>query len=145
MLKVSEKNCVAASFLTTKGRILANAFIYDLPKDSVDDAASPAADGVIVEVHSSVAQEFARFLSTYKLRSKVKIEQMADVRCSFFPRTDSLSASSVTAVLEHFNTEGSSSATPLLAVQDPRTSPSLGCRVLLTTFISPSGNILTSQ
>jgi hypothetical protein len=109
--------------------------MYDLPKDPNDDDDT---DDVLIEVHSSVVTEFVRFMKTYKLRSKIKIELMPDVRCSFFPSEDTVTAASGTKM--PINTSDCKNGLFWIAVADPRTKPSLGSRALLNPSSSPPGN-----
>jgi len=55
-------DCLAASFLTSKGRIFANTFLY---LENNDD--------ILVDVHTALAADLKRHLTLYKLRSKVTI------------------------------------------------------------------------
>lgn len=59
-------NCLATAFLSTKGRVIADAFIFNNSNDK-DDI-------VIVETDKAIHAKLLKFLSSYKLRSKVSIK-----------------------------------------------------------------------
>ena len=77
--KLSEKeNCMPASLLTNKGRIFANTILYYISKDS---DSSPR---VILELHKDSCSEVQRYLTMYRLRSKVAIKPLP-WSCNFIP------------------------------------------------------------
>lgn len=63
-----EGDCLAASFLTSKGRVFANAFVYQLPSEGLQD--------ILVEVDSRLAAALSRYLTVYKLRAKATIKAL---------------------------------------------------------------------
>lgn len=61
-------DCLPTSFLTSKGRIFTNAFIYQLPSEGLQD--------ILLEVNSKMHAELKRYLSMYKLRAKANIKAL---------------------------------------------------------------------
>lgn len=57
------------AFLTSKGRIFTNAFIYQLPSEGLQD--------ILVEVNNQMHAELKRYLSVYKLRAKANIKALS--------------------------------------------------------------------
>ena len=58
---------IAAAFLTTKGRILADAILYNV----IDKETTKRT--VVIETHKCMTQELQKYLTMYRLRSNVKI------------------------------------------------------------------------
>eukprot|EP01038_Epipyxis_sp_PR26KG_P008349 gene8349-11294_t len=95
MLKL-HGDCIAGSFLTTKGRILVNTFIY-LLDDTISDfitnnyieplsfhsilsAHAGQASSFIIEFETDLTNDIRNHLTAYKLRSKIEIKQV-DLQC----------------------------------------------------------------
>jgi len=75
-------SCCGTVFLTPKGRVLADAFLYERkPKENDIDANIKSS--VIIEVHSSIADSLKTMMSVYKLRSKLKIYDLGRKRVIF--------------------------------------------------------------
>eukprot|EP01032_Pedospumella_encystans_P008751 gene8751-10353_t len=104
----SPGDALAAALLTPKGRILAPIIMY--LKSSAESG-----DNILVEVHKKNAAEIQRYLTIYRLRSKVTIKPIG-VQC-----TVHLEPSEVVVQ-------------PMLAVKDPR-SDILGTRILSSNTV----------
>jgi hypothetical protein len=111
---VHHGDVIAAAFLTTKGRILADALLYNV----VVDAADGAKRTVVIETHVSAADALTKYLSLYRLRSRVKVSDATAVYKTVV-HTDSAEAAA---------TAGGSPC--VVAAADPR-SPALGTRCLM--------------
>ena len=94
-LKSTAGDCVATSLLNNKGRILFNLILYTMRDKSVhsseqqlsDDSSSvDVSDGLLAELHTHNTAEFQRYLSLYKLRSKVDI-RVVEADCLFINST----------------------------------------------------------
>ena len=101
-------DALAAALLTPKGRILAPIIMY--LKSSAESG-----DNILVEVHKKNVAEIQRYLTIYRLRSKVTIKPIG-VQC-----TVHLEPSEVVVQ-------------PMLAVKDPR-SDILGTRILSSNTV----------
>ena len=115
---VTHGDVMAAAFLTTKGRILADALLYNVVGG--DDAQRT----VVIETHASAADALLKYLSMYRLRSRVKISV----------------ATAMYRTVVH--TDGEEAAAgrrrpSVVAAADPR-SPSLGLRCLMSRSGSDS-------
>lgn len=62
-------DCIAAAFLTPGGRIVADALLYNVENN------------IVIETHSSLGNSLDRYLRVYKLRSKVTIEKLDELKC----------------------------------------------------------------
>jgi folate-binding protein YgfZ len=77
--------CIAAAFLTPKGRVLADTLIYDMTAKTTDDslgssssAPSSPPSHLVIETHESMLSSLTKFLTMYRLRSKATIKISAD-------------------------------------------------------------------
>ena len=82
--------CIATSFLSTKGRILANALLYNeasiFPQNPTEGVKGEVDNCIFVELDSGQVEELSLHLKQYKLRAKVKINQVnMSVYASNFP------------------------------------------------------------
>jgi len=101
-------DALAAALLTPKGRILAPIIIY--LKSSAESG-----DNILVEVHKKSVAEIQRYLTMYRLRSKVTIKPIG-VQCTVHLEPSEM-------VVQ-----------PMLAVKDPR-SDILGTRILSSNTV----------
>ena len=62
-------DCVATAFLSPKGRILADALIYNITPSSE----GPAVTRLLIETHQAVSSQLMKFLVMYRLRSVATI------------------------------------------------------------------------
>ena len=126
-------DCIAAAFLTTKGRILADAIMYNVV-DTAEDAGKSGSEGssgkrkVVIETHSSAAAGLIKYLSMYRLRSSVKVTDASTKYSTvLFTKYNSKNESQRQADAE---------GTILVTAVDPRTEL-LGARILLTSSNPP--------
>lgn len=103
---VDQGACMPASFLTSKGRIFANSLLY-LKEHNAESGSS----SILIELPlpQSGVNDFQKYLTMYKLRSKVIIKP-AQVQCAFVPN-----------VLNYNETDSPKlDHDVVLTVQDPR-------------------------
>ncbi len=62
-------DCLAVSFLTSKGRIFSNGFVYQLPSENLHD--------VLIDVDVKMHSELKKYLAVYKLRAKASIRTLS--------------------------------------------------------------------
>ncbi len=118
---------IAAAFLTTKGRIFADALLYYHQPDSSMEGE------IMIESQTKLITELQKYLTVFKLRSKVKMEVM-DYKV--FVNTDVTTAEE----LQQFITSSQSSHyQPLIGVIDPRVEK-YGARLIL-----PAGSSTVNQ
>ncbi len=60
---------MAVSFLTSKGRIFSNGFVYQLPSENLHD--------VLIDVDVKMHSELKKYLAVYKLRAKASIRTLS--------------------------------------------------------------------
>lgn len=73
---MSNSDCIAATFLSTKGRVLADTFLHY----STNEYGVPK---MLIETHSVHADAIKRLLSVYKLRSNVTISSQTNMKSIF--------------------------------------------------------------
>jgi folate-binding protein YgfZ len=125
-------DCLAAAFLTTKGRVLADAIMYNvIDKDEADKAGSATSSGkrsIVLEIHSSAVAGLIKYLSMYRLRSSVKVTDASSKYSTvLFTKYGSKNEPQPPADAE---------GTILVTAVDPRIA-SLGARILLTSSSPP--------
>lgn len=70
----AQGDCIAAAFLTPKGRVLADALIYNVTATDSD----PSESHLVIETHESMSKGLTKFLTMYRLRSKATIKMSED-------------------------------------------------------------------
>eukprot|EP01041_Mallomonas_annulata_P012518 gene12518-26374_t len=105
-------DCISTVFLSAKGRIIADALLYDT-SDSHGD------QGVLIETHMTVMKDLQKLITIYKLRSKINISHPP-------MHTVLLKCSTPEESIDRANSLSSKS---FLFHQDPRSSE-LGVRLL---------------
>jgi folate-binding Fe-S cluster repair protein YgfZ len=113
-------DCVPATFLSTKGRILTPSLLYYGTSPDGDDL-TPS---VLMELPSHLVPDILKHLALYKLRSKVTIK-VSPMRSAF--NATSFSPDELSTMKIHSNI--------FVAVSDPRV-PQFGTRVLLKEPLS---------
>ncbi|KAJ1436651.1 hypothetical protein B484DRAFT_416812 [Ochromonadaceae sp. CCMP2298] len=103
--------CLPNALLTSKGRLFAGSIMYT---NSADEPS------LVIEVHQSIKIELQRYLSMYKLRSKVKLVQL-EAEAVFTPTT--LTASQLS--------ELHADSSVIVAALDPRLE-GFGSRIVYT-------------
>lgn len=93
-------DCIAAAFLTPKGRVLANALIYNLTEVRDGDPSH-----LVIETHETMLSGLTKFLTMYRLRSKATIKATSSYQ---------------TVVTLPGHKDDSGIAEDALSVQDPR-------------------------
>ena len=71
-----DKTCVANSFLNTKGRIIADCFIY---KPQLIGDGRFGDDSLILEMHTNMHKDLMRYIAIYKLRADVSIKKVSNL------------------------------------------------------------------
>ena len=113
-------DCLACVFLTAKGRVLADAMLYNRET------------GVVVEVHETLHATLLQHLKTHKLRSAVTFQPLA-LRCFLQP---------LGPVSHDSAREGPGGM--LLAVRDPR-GTDLGTRILIASDASAPADVAVAS
>jgi len=73
---VRKNDSIAASFLNTKGRIMADTILYYTPTVNPDGKPqTPENDVILIEVQSEMYKDLFNTMFIYKLRSKVKVTE----------------------------------------------------------------------
>ena len=108
----SHETCIATAFLTPKGRILADALIYNITQPEE----GPQVTRLLIETHKAVSAQLMKFLVMYRLRS------VATIKVSHYQTT-------VVVGSEKNDTKGE----VLVVTNDPRGSE------LGTLYLSPLG------
>jgi folate-binding Fe-S cluster repair protein YgfZ len=109
-----EKRCIPATFLSTKGRIMLNCFVYLNSSDQGEE--------LLIEGHEKLLTEIKSYLTMFKLRSKVTIE-MTDYKV--YLNTDILSSEKCNHFLQQ-NPKNNLIAASI----DPRGISSYGMRMI---------------
>ena len=120
-LNQQSPNCMPAAFLTAKGRIFTNTLVY-MNKQEENSPIS-----VILELNKAAAGEFQRYLTMYKLRSKVTIKSLP-WSCEFIPGPPLSNT-----------TTSKGKGDVALTISDPRV-PDFGSRIIRTVN-APSDDI----
>jgi folate-binding protein YgfZ len=128
----------ATAFLSPKGRVIAEAFLYGRPGPANRDGKE---DIVLVEVDAQSAPALVQMMKVYKLRSKVKITSLGPHKVSLLvPDADqgqSTDESGVAAMVRRAmgqvqaQTEGWGEEDVLVAAGDPRV-PNFGVRIVMS-------------
>lgn len=117
-----QQRCVANSFLNTKGRIIAECFMYK-PSAGINVACECDETSIFLEVHGTISKDLTRYLTMYKLRAKVAIKKVSSLQ-SF------LSAEPTTS-----DKYKSVEAEEILSCADPRVGSAFGSGSVLTRSI----------
>ena len=115
-------DCIAAAFLTPKGRVLADALVYNV---TLGEGAPPT--HLVIETHKSMGEGLVKFLTMFKLRSRATITTGSYQSVVTLPGRKNKVVSATAAVAD-----GGEEGVGTISVQDPR-SPTLG-----TISLSPS-------
>lgn len=119
----TDGDSIAAAFLTPKGRILTDAILYYSHRQPAD------LPSVLIEVDQANANDFKRYLTMYKLKSKVSIK---------IPQyTVSLNKDSLTNASA---SEINKTEKVIVASLDPR-APNIGTRVISMADGVSDGNL----
>ena len=115
-------DCIAAAFLTPKGRVLADTLVYNMtPGESVPPT------HLVIETHKSMSAGLVKFLTMFKLRSRATITTGSYQSVVTLPGRENKAVSATAA-----GADGDEGGVGTISVQDPR-SPTLG-----TICLSPS-------